>query len=87
MKEAATLQDVSTVDKVLSIGFINPENVDMFVGFIPDFEETIQKLAQLLVGARMGLPDIPESALKSSMERMDEVLDGLKKLVYRSNEI
>lgn len=84
-KEAATLQDVSTVDKVLSIGFINPENVQMFIQFIPDFEETIQNLAQLLMSCRMGMPDIPETAVKNSMERMDEVLDGLKKLVHRQD--
>ena len=83
LKEAAIFQDVSTVDKVLSIGFINPENVQMFVEFIPDFEETVQKLAQLLVAARMGIPDLPETAVKNSMERLDEVLGGLKKLMHR----
>jgi len=83
-KEAASLQDVTTVDKVLSIGFINPENIQMFVEFIPDFEETIQNLAQLLMATRMGMPDLPETAIKNSMERLDEVLGGLKKLVYRT---
>ena len=87
LKEAAVLQDVSTVDKVLSIGFINPENVQMFIEFVPDFEETVQKLAQLLVACRMGLPDLPETAVKNSMERLDEVLDGLKKLMHRGQEL
>lgn len=83
LKEAAALQDINSVDKVLSIGFINPENVQMFVEFIPDLEETHQRLAQLLVATRMGMPDLPETAVKNAMERLDEVLGGLKKLVYR----
>lgn len=83
LKEAASLNDVNSVDKVLSIGFINPENVQMFVEFLPDFEKVHQQLAQTLVAARMGLPDVPESAAKSSMERLDDVISGLKKLVHR----
>lgn len=87
LKEAATLQDMDTVDKVLSIGFLNPENVQMFVEFIPDFEETHQRLAQLLVATRMGMPDIPETAVKNAMERIDEVLDGLRKLTHRQGPV
>jgi hypothetical protein len=87
LKEAATLQDMTTIDKVLSIGFINPENVQMFVEFIPDFEETHQRLAQTLIACRMGIPDIPETAVKSAMERLDEVIVGLKKLVYRQGPL
>ena len=83
LKEAATLTDMNTVDKVLSIGFLNPENIQMFVEFIPDFEETHQRLAQTLIACRMGMPDIPETAVKNAMERLDEVIGGLKKLVYR----
>jgi hypothetical protein len=83
VKEAAILPDASSVDKVLSIGFINPENIQTFVEYIPEFEDTVCRLAELLVSTRLGMPDIPESAVKNSMERLDEVLEGLKKLMFR----
>ena len=83
LKEAAALEDVTTVDKVLSLGFINPENVQTFVGWLPDIEEALGKLAGLLLAVRLGLEDVPEDSVKSAMERVDEVISGLKKLVFR----
>lgn len=87
LKEAASLTDASTVDKVLSIGFINPENVGVFVDYLPDFQHCVSKLAELLIAIRMGMKDVPESAVKSAMERMDEVVSGLRKLVYRQDTL
>jgi hypothetical protein len=43
----------------------------------------VKKLAALLLASRLGLEDIPESAAKSAMVRVDEVVSGLKKLVFR----
>ena len=83
LKEAAGLNDVNTVDKVLSLGFLTPENVATFVDFLPDMEEALQKLAYLLIAVRLGLPDVPENSVKSSMERLEEVCQSLKELVYR----
>lgn len=83
LKEAAALEDVTTVDKVLSLGFINPENVQTFVGWLPDLEDALSRLAGLLLAIRLGLEDVPEDSVKSAMERLDEVVIGLKKLVFR----
>jgi len=87
LKEAASLTDVSTVDKVLSIGFINPENVGVFIDYLPDFQHCVSKLAEMLIAIRMGMKDVPESAVKNAMERMDEVVSGLRKLVYRQSTL
>lgn len=85
-KEASTLEDATTVDKVLSIGFLNPENVATFIGYLPEIDRTVSKLAELLVAVRIGLKDVPEIAVKNAMERLDEVASALKALMYRASE-
>ena len=85
-KEASTLEDATTVDKVLSIGFLNPENVATFVGYLPEIERTVSKLAELLVAIRLGLRSVPEIAVKNAMERLDEVSAALKALMYQASE-
>jgi len=84
LKEAAGLNDANTVDKVLALGFLTPENVTTFVDYVPDIEEAIQHLAHLLIAVRVGLPDVPEQSVKSALERLNEVCESLKKLMYRS---
>lgn len=86
LKEAAALEDTTTIDKVLSLGFINPENVQTFISWLPDLEEALSKLAGLLLGARLDLQDVPEDATKSAMKHLDDVVTGLKKLMFRQAE-
>ena len=78
LKEAAPLDDPTTVDKVLSVNFINPENVAIFASYIPEIEETIQKLSELLVAARMGMESVDQGALEKSLVHLDKVVSGLK---------
>jgi len=85
LKEAAALDDVTTIDKILSLGFISPENAQIFVSWLPDLEEALQKLASLLLAARLGQEDIPEQASKSAMLQLEEVIMGLKKLMFRKD--
>ena len=80
LKEAAMLEDPTAVDKVLSVGFINPENISIFAGYIPEFESVIRKLAELLVATRMGLHTVDEGALQRAMVHLDKVVAGLKTL-------
>jgi hypothetical protein len=80
LKEAALLEDPMAVDKILSVGFINPENVSIFAGYIPEFETVIRKLAELLVATRMGLHTVNEGALQRALVHLDKVVDGLKTL-------
>jgi hypothetical protein len=85
-KEAAALEDATTVDKVLSIGFLNPENISMFVNYLPELDAAVSKLAEILIAVRIGLREVPEIAVKNAMERLDEVTVGLKNLMYRTSE-
>ena len=84
LKEAAGLEDLSTVDHILSIGFLNPENVRHFIQHLPKLDDTASRLAELLGAVRMGLADPPEDSVKSAMERLEEVISGLQKLVHRA---
>lgn len=80
LKEAASLDDPLSVDRVLSIGFLNPENVSTFVSYLPEFEDTLNKLSELLVASRLGLSNIDTGALERVTRHMDKVIDGLREL-------
>ncbi len=79
-KEAAAIPDEQTVDNVLSMGFLNQDNVHMFADYLPQLEDTSGKLAGLLLASRMGLSPVPEDALVSAMRNTDQVVTGLKEL-------
>lgn len=83
VKMAATLDDGDTVDKVLSLGFLNPENVDSFINHLPDLEKAMNRVGELLLASRLGLPDVSNFACKSVMERLDEVIQGLRSLMHQ----
>ncbi len=80
LKEAAVLDDPTSVDRVLSTGFINPENIGIFVSHIPDFEDTLQNLSQLLITSRLGLSVVDVGALERVVKHLDKVLIGLREL-------
>jgi hypothetical protein len=79
-KEARTLVGVDSLDTLLSIGFINPENIQDFVDSIPDLEETSSKLAGLVFATQLGLQSVPESAVVRAMTALEDVIAGLKGL-------
>jgi len=80
LKEAAPLDDPTAVDKVLSVNFINPENVAVFASYVPEIEETIQKLSELLIASRMGMEAVDAGALEKAIVHLDKVVAGLKTL-------
>lgn len=79
-KEASILDDALTADKVLGLGFINPENISTFVDLIPALDAASGKLAELLILVRLGLKEIPEVAVERMLFAMEDVLRGLKSL-------
>jgi hypothetical protein len=80
VKEASQLEDSSLVDTALSLNFINPENINKFVNFIPAFENAIKALAQTLMASRLGMTEIPEQSTATAMHKLVEVVKGLKRL-------
>lgn len=82
LKEAAILPGEDTVDKVLSLNFITPENVSVFTKNVPVFQATATELAKLLIGVRIGLEGVPEAAVQRSMQSIQGVIEALEELQY-----
>lgn len=79
-KEASFIDNAQTVDALLSLNFVTPDNITKFVGKIPHFKATISHLASSLIASRLGMKEIPEEASAVAMERLIEVVNGLEKL-------
>jgi hypothetical protein len=83
VKEAAVLPDAMTVDAILSLDFINSENVRTFVSMIPYLEKSLNRLCELVFAARLGLSEIPETAGARAARGLNDVIRGLKSLALR----
>lgn len=79
-KEARDLVGVDSLDTILALGFINPENVGEFVDNIPALEETQTKLAALVFATQLGLQSVQKTAAVKAMTSLEEVIKGLKGL-------
>ena len=77
-KEAAPITDPSSVDKIMSLGFINSENMSIFSQYVPEFETAIRKLAELLMATRLGLQSVDEGAIQKALVHLDKVIAGLR---------
>ena len=80
IKEASALSDPTAVDVVLSLNYINEDNLRLYVENIDKMREVIESLAQLLVASRMGLSDMNETVIKKSMEGLQDVVSGLENI-------
>jgi hypothetical protein len=81
-KEAAALPDPVAVDTVLSLGFINPENMTHFISYLPVLDEAQSKMCELLLGARLGVRDLPVGSLEKAIRSTEEVIRGLKVMAF-----
>ena len=84
LKEAAILPDIQTVDSVLSLGYINPENIRLFVGRLPYLEKALNTICELTLFSRLGMSEVPESASARAARALDEVIQSLKGLGLRT---
>lgn len=84
VKEASVIDDADTADKVLSMNFVNPENITTFAKYLPELDEASQKLAELLLGVRLGVGSIDEGAVERAMKGMEVVIEGLKLLQQKA---
>lgn len=83
VKEAAFVSSAQSIDGLLSLGLLSPETVAVFVQKIPQFEETLQDLSQLLLASRLGLQEVPAAALEKAVQSLDRVLEGLMALRFQ----
>jgi hypothetical protein len=80
IKEAAEIEDSATVDALLSLNFLNMENLAKFAGFRPVLEKVADYLAELLLASRLGLKEVNEASAVSAMQKILDIAEGLKKL-------
>lgn len=83
VKEAAVIPNPVAVDTVLSLGFLNPENLGTFIGYLPTIDEAQSKMCELLLAARLGLEQVPVGALEKAVKATEEALEGLKVLAFQ----
>ncbi|MBU1173512.1 MAG: hypothetical protein KKD44_28425, partial [Proteobacteria bacterium] len=81
-KEAMVMPDEGTVDSALSLNFITPQNLAVYLDQIPQLQNSLSTLCELLLASRWGLKDIPESPLSSSIKALDEVTDKLETIKF-----
>jgi hypothetical protein len=80
MKIAASLEDAQTVDSVLSLGFVNDENISRFAAAKPMLWEVSHMLSKLLLASRLGMEDVPEEHVRSALRHLQKVIKGLGRL-------
>ncbi len=86
VKEAAELTSDMSVDAVLALGFLSPDNVQAFAQQADSLEQVASTIAEMLVSARLGLKEIPEQAAERALQGIDAVVQGLKNLRARQQE-
>ncbi len=79
-KEASAINDPEAVDVVLSLNFINKDNLKGFIANIGEMKRILSELAKMTIASRLGLSDLDESALTKSMSGLDEVVRGLENI-------
>lgn len=84
-KEAAMIPDPTAVDTVLSLGFINPENLATFIDSLPILDDTQSRLCDLLFAVRLGMRDISQGCLEKTVKSLEEVIRGLKVIAFQKN--
>jgi hypothetical protein len=89
LKAAAESGHPETLDALLSLEFITPQNLRYFIDNVPDFDETASRLAALLISIRLGLPHVPEQPVRDALEGLSKTvgkLQLLKSSVDHQNE-
>lgn len=82
-KEAAMIPDPTAVDAVLSLGFINPENIATFVGYLPTLDEAQRRMCELLIAARLGVRELSEGSLERAIRALEDVIQGLRLIAFQ----
>lgn len=78
VKEASVISDPEAVDTVLSLNFINEENLNDYISNISAMKRIVTKLTSMLVASRMGLSDIDEGAARKAIDGLEKVIEGLE---------
>lgn len=83
-KVASYVENAQTVDALLSLNFVNGENVAKFVSKIPLFKAALSNLCACLIASRLGIREIPEQSAMSAVTKLGDVIRGLE--ILRSTQ-
>ena len=79
-KQASISLPKESVDAILSLNFVTPENASAYLNYLPILEKTSSILAELVVASRLGMDDVRETAAINAMTQVNAVVKGLEKL-------
>ena len=79
-KEASYIENAQTVDAMLSLNFVSPDNIAKFISKIGIFKACISHLCSCVLASRIGVREIPEQAAASAISKLTEVVSGLEAL-------
>ena len=87
--ESEDLKATPAVDKVLALSVLTPENLGVFLNHADELEDSISYLSKLLLLCRLGLRDVPESSVKtslSSLAKLKNILGLIQESVSKEGE-
>lgn len=79
-KEASAMVGTATVDSILALNFLNPENVSTYAEHIPQLQQSAEKLAELVLACQLGLSNVSKTAAVRAMFAVETVVEGLMSL-------
>jgi hypothetical protein len=79
-KEAAEVASVDpgSADAILSLSFLSADNLQRFISYLPQLQDAMSALANLLLASRLGLAQIPEDSCSNALKALDKAVQGLK---------
>jgi hypothetical protein len=87
LKEATALGDPMVADALLSLNFLSSRNISMFIGYMPQLNDALHSIVNLLLASRIGLKEVPEDACVSAMNGIEGAIRGIKMLMLREGAI
>ena len=78
VKIAAAIKDMITLDGLLALNFVTPNNLAIYAGMLPAFEAIQSRVAELLIANRLGMNELPGNALRMAMKQLEKVIIALK---------
>ena len=69
------------IDSVLSLGFLNDDNVGQFVNRLPILEDASSALAAMVYAIQLGYQPVPLAAAVRGMNGLDRVIQALKRVL------
>lgn len=80
VKVAALIPEEEDADAVLSLNFMNQDNLEFFKKALPKLDIAESVLASLIMSIRLGQKNVPERLVKDCMTNLSDIIDKLKEI-------